>query len=435
MTLKPWHSFAGFAVAMMLGFSGVTCLSIGVIDRDLAEKSAVQRATLEENVRLSLWRMDSELAPLIANESTRPHVDWTQVSPRSFLERSPYVRMHFQFDETGALTSPDETGEVALLGGLITAEQLSRLLEQRREVAGREGLASQLALNASNPASGVGKLDSFSAPVQSYKNAAEWGARARVAQQARDYNNFKGAQQEGMFDANALAAPSEMAMLPLWIGDELLLVRRATIGGRAVPAGGVDRLAQAARQAVGGRARSAAVGLAGEGGGALGSAPRVGCDPGAHRGDRVLARGSLTEHRGDHGAGDGVDRSRARRALVRPLAGGRGRAQRTARRVRLCGDARAPDAADHVPHVHRDAVGGDDPRTRPRRSATSTRSARKRSVWRTWWRTCSPTPASSAVVRARCRRGSRSKRCSGASKSGSAIVRPSRHDLVGRADA
>ncbi len=231
MTLKPWHSFVALGIALLLGLSGVTCLSIRVIDADRAEKAAVQRATLEENVRLSLWRMDSELAPLIANESTRPYVDWSRASSQFFYERSQYVRMHFQFDDQGNLTSPLPGEGFERLASLVDRGALSSLLDQRREVIGKEGLASEIALNASNPQID-GKLSTYSSPVQSFKNDAEWGARARVAQQARGYsNNDMNAFEGGTYKAG-LAHPSEAAMLPLWIGDELLLARRVTIGSQ-----------------------------------------------------------------------------------------------------------------------------------------------------------------------------------------------------------
>jgi signal transduction histidine kinase len=228
MTLKPWHSLVGFGIALLFGLGGVTCLSAAVLDRDYAEKVALRRATLEENVRLSLWRMDSELAPLIANESTRPQKDWIRLPAQSFQPRSSYVRVHFQFDDGGGVYSPEDPDQLAELG--TTGEQLQLMLERQRELSGREGLASQIALNAENPQA-VGKLDTFSGSVQSYKGSAEWGARKRVAVQAADYNNI--AQQgEGRFEVDALVNPSEAAMQPLWIGDELVLARSVTLGGR-----------------------------------------------------------------------------------------------------------------------------------------------------------------------------------------------------------
>jgi signal transduction histidine kinase len=229
MTLRPWHSFVGFGIALLFGLSGVTCLSAILLERDHAERQAVNRATVEENVRLSLWRMDSELAPLIANESTRPHVDWGQLPARFFDERPIYVRLHFQFDEQGTLFSPQDRDRAAQLGA--TREQLARMLDRQRELSGREGLASQLALNSSNPQ--LEGNESYSAPVQQFKGTVEWGARKRMSSQAADYNNLRGAiQGDGFADFEALAKPSEAAMLPLWIGDQLVLARRVTVGGR-----------------------------------------------------------------------------------------------------------------------------------------------------------------------------------------------------------
>ncbi len=233
MTLKPWHSFVGLGIALVVGLICVSVLSIVVIERDGAEKRAVRRATLEENVRLSLWRMDSELAPLISNESTRPALDWRQLPAAAFAERSAYVKVHFQFDDQGRLTSPQGSAALERLGSLVSRDQLTTLLEKRRELLGREGVASTIALNASNPQYEQ-NLDTYSAPVQSFKNAVEWGARARAAQQARGYHGDSGvgSAADGLFDQEALAHPGEASMLPLWIGSDLVLARRVTVGGR-----------------------------------------------------------------------------------------------------------------------------------------------------------------------------------------------------------
>jgi signal transduction histidine kinase len=252
------RSFVGFALALLLGLSGVTCLSVVVVERDRAEAHAVRRATLEENVRLALWRMDSELAPLIANESARSTGAYYVRSPADIpVEDPPYVMLHFQISADG-VTSPEvgppHLREVAVafvgsdrfearerrlaeLREKIGYDALAGVLDMRREALGREGLAGALALGRENPQ--YQGQSSWSAPVQSFKNAAEYGARSKIAKFSREYNTVNNeALEAGYFDA--LGPPAEAAMLPVWVGSQLVLARRATAGAGAIQGAWLD---------------------------------------------------------------------------------------------------------------------------------------------------------------------------------------------------
>lgn len=226
MTLKPWHSLVGFGVALFFGLFGVSCLSCGVLERDRGEAMARRKATLEENVRLALWRMDSELAPLVANESARPPATYQR-----FFAPSPYVQLHFQLTGNN-LTSPQagvDAARWAQFREKVAVDRIASILDTRREVLGREEVASNIALGSTNPQYQQ-NLDTYSAPVQSFKNAVEWGARTKLARQSRGYSGAgEGLEQQAKVDA--LWSPSEAAMVPLWVGEELLLARRTTVDG------------------------------------------------------------------------------------------------------------------------------------------------------------------------------------------------------------
>ena len=77
----------GFALVMIVVLAAMGWLSATAVRLDRAEAAARHRAAVEENVRLALWRMDSALAPLLAQESAHPHY----------------------FDETRSLALPAET--------------------------------------------------------------------------------------------------------------------------------------------------------------------------------------------------------------------------------------------------------------------------------------------------------------------------------------
>jgi len=98
-----------------------------------ADLEAEAESHLQERVRLALWRMDSFMAPIIAQESARPYFHyrafypaeraytrmWEEVRPGDVLVPSPLflasrnssangdlIRLHFQLEPDGTMTSP-----------------------------------------------------------------------------------------------------------------------------------------------------------------------------------------------------------------------------------------------------------------------------------------------------------------------------------------
>src|SRR5215216_1948890 len=117
-------------LAVALGAMGWISWTVLKLDRS---------ALLEENVRLALWRMDSALAPLVAQETARPYFDYTPLAPaeraytKMFSEigygevlvpspllgrEAPLIRVHFQLHPDGTVSSPQtpagKTRELAL---------------------------------------------------------------------------------------------------------------------------------------------------------------------------------------------------------------------------------------------------------------------------------------------------------------------------------
>jgi hypothetical protein len=63
---------AGFAVSAAVLLGALAWISHLTVDLEAREQDARQRAAFEERVRLSLWRMDSAVASLLAQENARP---------------------------------------------------------------------------------------------------------------------------------------------------------------------------------------------------------------------------------------------------------------------------------------------------------------------------------------------------------------------------
>lgn len=126
---RPWQIWGAFLTCLTLVAAAVGWLSVRAWQADRAEFEARELAALEENVRLALWRMDSQVAPFVARESVRPP---SAFQPRSTTGPTPappglnapelnmlpavdmlepaarwaHVRLYFQLDQNCRLTSP-----------------------------------------------------------------------------------------------------------------------------------------------------------------------------------------------------------------------------------------------------------------------------------------------------------------------------------------
>src|SRR5262249_50292899 len=125
--MRPALVGSAFFACLAALLAAMAWSSSTVLRLEAKELAAKAQATLEENTRLALWRMDSALTPLLAQESARPyfHYDafyparrpytsmFETVGPGEMLVASPLLRetparivLHFQLDPAGVLTSP-----------------------------------------------------------------------------------------------------------------------------------------------------------------------------------------------------------------------------------------------------------------------------------------------------------------------------------------
>ncbi len=161
-----WTVFA-FCLAVVIGALGyVTHLVLGL---DKAQAEALRQAALEEKVRLALWRMDSAVSPIVAQENARPYFHYSSFypaeraygqmfaapAPGEVLIPSPlltgriqHVLVHFQADPHGRFSSPEvpegEMKRLAQRSGVDDAAlaEFSRRLLVLRQVLSPERLAA-----------------------------------------------------------------------------------------------------------------------------------------------------------------------------------------------------------------------------------------------------------------------------------------------------
>ncbi|HZI16628.1 MAG TPA: HAMP domain-containing sensor histidine kinase [Myxococcus sp.] len=258
--IRSWRIWVAVSACLLLALAGVVWLSAFALRLDRADRQARESAAREEDARLALWRLDSDLLPLVARESALSPEAYGPVSPaRGILDSglkpveegsvflaSPllamppeHVLLHFQWAADGTVSSPQvvEAGLRESVGAVLDGAQ-AELLETRlktltallREADVRRALAERTAQaqrsEEEEPRRGGNKLAGL---FQMSKSANEWNARSRSAKQATSLS-----QSVGLYN-NALNEPppeeDAYAMQAFWVGDTLLLGRRVRVAG------------------------------------------------------------------------------------------------------------------------------------------------------------------------------------------------------------
>ncbi|MBL9031915.1 MAG: HAMP domain-containing histidine kinase [Phycisphaerae bacterium] len=127
--MKPRHrvTWIVFAVCVLAVLEALGWVTWQAVRAERREREAKAQARLQEAVQLALWRMEFEIAPIMAREAARPYFHyrpfypaeraytrmWQEVVPGEVLVPSPlleaagpFVRLHFQVERDGHLTSP-----------------------------------------------------------------------------------------------------------------------------------------------------------------------------------------------------------------------------------------------------------------------------------------------------------------------------------------
>jgi signal transduction histidine kinase len=214
--IRPLYTWVLFGLCLALATAAMGWVSWTALRLDAAEALAGRQAAHEENVRLALWRMDSTLAPLIAQESARPYFVYKAFYPaeraytRMYAElrpneillpsplltlTSPEVVVHFEIGPDGGFSSPE-----APQGAMLKLAERGYVSPERVRAAGEElvGLQKRLgrdALLASLPAP-VAPVETPGVPMQQLaRNDLRPGGGSNMTGQA-----YAPAPQEQSFD-------------------------------------------------------------------------------------------------------------------------------------------------------------------------------------------------------------------------------------------
>jgi hypothetical protein len=236
-----------FGLCVMLAAAAMALLGNTALDLERAEAKARRQATLEENLQLALWRMDSALLPLVAEESARPYFTYSPLYPeeraftRMFAEielgdvlvpsplltfTSPQIRLHFQYGPDGRLSSPQvpagnmrDLAENRYLSPELL-EQASRRLEELGKLINQKDLAAALPVEESVSPGVIVAQENQTAQS---RGSSEYQMRSR---------NSKLAQSAPAALAQPLSARRVGSQEPLqaaWVGRALVLARRVRL--------------------------------------------------------------------------------------------------------------------------------------------------------------------------------------------------------------
>ncbi len=124
---RPRTILAAFVACLVVVLAAMAWVSVVVVSLDRRDAATQRQAELQENVRLALWRMDSALNPIVAQEQARPFHEYQAlymppvtldaagrplVGNRVLLpsplltQPPPFVKLHFQIDPAGRVGSP-----------------------------------------------------------------------------------------------------------------------------------------------------------------------------------------------------------------------------------------------------------------------------------------------------------------------------------------
>lgn len=236
-----------FALCLAVVFAALGWTSVHLLRLDAAQRESQNQATLEENVRLALWRMDSALAGLVAQESVRPAAEYQPVyylgrngvsrapAPESQRVLSPlakatvpYTVAHFQIGDDGQVILPQLTDvdanphqqQVRVLARIVADGKLAdRLPAPARPIEDESELMADVAAQA--PTEMVS---------QQARGTNEFRRRSQYV-----LNNSVVTQNASQFEpvASASTGLAGGIMTPIWFNGRLLLARRVRLAERA----------------------------------------------------------------------------------------------------------------------------------------------------------------------------------------------------------
>ncbi len=266
---RPIATWLIFAVCVLAAAIAVGWLSRQTLQAERSERHARQQADLENRIRVALWRMDSIAVPLVAIESTRPTLadpghDGPALAPhllKGYVQRAPDGRWTLRRDALSKAAEPlAEDSELLAMKdwwSALPAPDLRSLDLRMADAASVGSDAGSISHDANPlivwPSNSPVMLNNTIASNTTQRandrntinsNQFESQSRSQLKQQVFDVANLgQQAIPQGFAPQGIPQSPGRPqretptplpkverrtsgALLPLWVGDELLLARR-----------------------------------------------------------------------------------------------------------------------------------------------------------------------------------------------------------------
>jgi hypothetical protein len=266
--IRPWQVWLVFAVCVICAIGAMVWLTREAVEADRQRRAAQADAELEQRVSLALWRMDTELAPIIAQEVVRPVSAYR--APSAVVPPPEFVSLLFEVRKDGPWFSPqaalskDERGKFNDLRIAASFEQLLSELPDTPSplvATGESNAADSLVKRAANeqhpyvenrlkPPANTNAAPSETSSQVAQSKVADFAMRGKRYQSAAEqsFQNYElnqaaNAAKAATSDDNVRAGPPKQMeeqigiSRPLWFGDQLVLARRVVSGGKTIVQG------------------------------------------------------------------------------------------------------------------------------------------------------------------------------------------------------
>lgn len=235
--LSIWLAFA-VCLAVVLG--AMAWISLTAVRLDRAEADSRRQALSEERTRLALWRIDSALTPMLAQESARSPLAYAGFIPANLVPH--HILLYFQIGPDGKFTSPQAPSKpfrtVITISPLET-EHIEKSRAMLAQLASHVERTELLRLLPELPAPAIEQRQAEHqglADQQQAQGQREFNLRNQAIQRNADVAVQSQLQTRTQSDPHNELLLSTAAggalMTPLWIDGRLMLARRITVSGR-----------------------------------------------------------------------------------------------------------------------------------------------------------------------------------------------------------
>jgi signal transduction histidine kinase len=278
---RPWQVWVVFLVCVVGAAGAMVWLTRQALRADELRREAEAETELEQEVSLALWRMDTALAPIIAEEVIRPPSAYQSNGTR--VEPPEYVLLQFEARPDGTWESPQSGSKLsdarceqlsdsvevpalllscptAPLPSIAQVEQNYRAQNEAQSAEVFNQLQNELNLFEGNksveqspkaPTAGPAQQQATAAKGKfakevdfaqrgvRYQSAAQKGL---VSQERANLPNLDPSRLQQQVDAPIADAPARTneqvgVSRPVWFGDKLLLARRVNSNEESVVQG------------------------------------------------------------------------------------------------------------------------------------------------------------------------------------------------------